>query len=105
MNEAGAWGQLSQQGFYMRGVIDILAGQIKGDHLTVVGVNADVKLSPGAALYSPVLFKQPFARAAQLQASAVDDEMKLASVRSLAVLSRQSARPPAQCRRDELCSR
>lgn len=74
-----SWGvaQLIQQGFYMRGVIVTLIGQIKGDDLTIAGVNADVKLSPGAALHRPVPFKQPFARATQLQACAVDDQVKL----------------------------
>ena len=56
----------------MRGVIDILVAQVKGNDLPAVGVNANVKLSPSAAFGRPVLFKQPFASAAQFQSSAID---------------------------------
>jgi hypothetical protein len=36
------------------------------DDLGVSGVNANVQLAPGAALYRPVLFKQPFAGGREL---------------------------------------
>jgi hypothetical protein len=39
----------------MRGVIDVLVGQIKGDDLVAVGVNADMKFTPGAAFRRSVL--------------------------------------------------
>jgi hypothetical protein len=34
----------------MGGVVNILVRQVKGDDLTVVGVNANVQLAPSAAL-------------------------------------------------------
>ena len=68
--------KLETRRFLDTAVIDTLIGQIKGDDLTIAGVNADVKLSPGAALHRPVLFKQPFFRATQLQVCAVDDQVK-----------------------------
>ena len=82
----------------MRGVIDVLVGQIKCDDRAAVGVNAKVQLAPGAAFRSSMFFKQPFARSAQLQPRAVDDQVKVARFRSPVGLSRQSARPPAQRR-------
>ena len=60
----------------MGGVINILVRQIKGDDFAVAGVNANVQLAPGAALCRAVLFKQPFAGAAQFQASAIDNQVK-----------------------------
>ena len=61
----------------MGGVVNIFVGQIKGDDLAVAGVNANVRLAPGAALCRAMLFKQPFAGAAQFQTSAIDNQMKL----------------------------
>jgi hypothetical protein len=40
----------------MRGAIDILVTQVKGNDLPAVGDNANVKLSPSAAFGRPVLF-------------------------------------------------
>jgi len=92
------FGQLIQQGLDMRGVIDVLVGQIKCDDRAAVGVNAKVQLAPGAAFRSSMFFKQPFARSAQLQPRAVGDQVKAARFRSPVGLNRQSARPPAQRR-------
>ena len=61
----------------MGDIVDILVRQVKGDDLTIVRVDADMKFAPGSALRSSVLFKQPFARAAQLQLGAVDNQMRL----------------------------
>ena len=74
--------QLLQQWLDMRSVVDFLVGQVKGDDLTIVRVDADMKFAPGSALRSSVLFKQPFARAAQLQPRAVDDQMQLTCSRT-----------------------
>lgn len=74
----------------MRGVVDVLVGQIKRDDLAAVGVNADMKFAPGASLRSSMFRKQPLARATQLQPRAVDDQVKLARFRSLVALNRQS---------------
>ena len=45
-----------------------------------------------------VLFKQPFASAAQFQSSAIDDQVKIAGLVSPALLNWQSTRPSAQRR-------
>ena len=42
--------QLLQQWLDMRGVVDFLVGQVKGDDLTIVRVDADMKFAPGSAL-------------------------------------------------------
>jgi hypothetical protein len=59
----------------MRSVVDVFVGQIKCDDLAAAGVNANMQFAPGAALRGSMLFKQPFARAAQLLPSAVDDQV------------------------------
>ena len=40
----------------MGGVVNILVRQVKGDDLAVAGVNANVQLAPGAALYLAMFF-------------------------------------------------
>ena len=90
--------QLRQQSLNMRGVIDVFVGQIKRHDIPAAGVNADMKLLPGAAFGRPVLFKQPFASAAQFQSGAVDDQLKIAGLVSPGRFRRQSTRPPAQRR-------
>src|SRR5258708_15658232 len=45
-----------------------------------------------------LLFKQPFASAAQFQSSAIDDQVKIAGLVSPEHLNRKSTRPPAQRR-------
>src|SRR5208337_2056861 len=82
--------QLLQQGLDMRGIVDVLVGQIKCHDLAGAGVNANMKLSPSAAMGRPVLFKQPFAGAAQFQSSAIDDQVKIAGLVSQGHLNRQS---------------
>ena len=66
----------------MRSVVDFLVGQVKGDDLTIVRVDADMKFAPGSALRSSVLFKQPFARSTKLQSRAVADQMQFAYSRT-----------------------
>ena len=61
----------------MQSVVDILVGQIKRDDFAAVGIDANVEFAPGTALRGPMFFKQPFARAAQLQSGAIDNQMKL----------------------------
>ena len=53
MNEAGRLRQLLQQSLDMRGVIDVLVGQVKCNDLPAVGDNANMKLSPSAAFGRP----------------------------------------------------
>jgi hypothetical protein len=80
------------------GVVNVLVRQIKGDDLAVPGVNANVQLAPGAALCRAMLFKQPFAGAAQFQSGAIDDQVKFARSNPRRLVNRQSTRPPAQRR-------
>src|SRR5208282_2835638 len=65
--------QLLQQWLDIRSVVDFLVGQVKGDDLTIVGVDANMKFAPGPALRGSVFFEQPFARSTKLQSRAVDD--------------------------------
>ena len=60
----------------MRSIVNILVGQVGGDNLARVGIDADVKFAPGAPLCRSMLFEQPFSGAAQFQACAVDDQME-----------------------------
>jgi hypothetical protein len=57
----------------MRSVVNILVGQVGGDNLARVGIDADVKFAPGALLCRSMLFEQRFSGTAQFQACAVDD--------------------------------
>jgi hypothetical protein len=82
MNAAGASLKCSSKGHDMRGAIDVLVGQIKSDDLAAAGVKGNMKLAPGAAFHGSLLFKQPFARSAQLQPRAVDDQVRAARSRS-----------------------
>src|SRR5208337_268207 len=74
--------QLLQQWLGMRSVVNFLVGQVKGDDLTIVGVDAYMKFAPGSALRGSVFFEQPFARSTKLQSRAVDDQMQLACSRT-----------------------
>ena len=74
--------QLLQQWLDMRSVVNFLVGQVKGDDLTIVGVDADMKFAPGSALRGSVFFEQPFARSTKLQSRAVDNQMQLACSRT-----------------------
>ena len=44
----------------MRSIVNILVGQVGGDNLARVGIDADVKFAPGAPLCRSMLFEQPF---------------------------------------------
>ena len=82
----------------MQSVVDLLVGQIKRDDLAVVGVDANMEFAPGTALRGPMLFKQPFARAAQLQPRAIDNQVQFVGPNSPVAVNRQSGRSPAQRR-------
>ena len=82
----------------MQSVVDVLVGQIKRDDFAVVGVDANVEFAPRTALRGPMLFKQPFARAAQLQPRAIDNQVQFAGSISLVGMNRQTGRTPAQRR-------
>jgi hypothetical protein len=89
---------LIQQGLDMRSVVDVFVGQIKCDDLAAAGVNANMQFAPRAPLRGSMLFKQPFARATQLQPGAVDDQVQVARFNSRPLVNRQSARPPTERR-------
>ena len=66
---------LVEQGTDLRAVIDIIGGQRRGDDPARVGIDADVQLAPGPAPSRAVLLDQPLTGAAQLQPSAVHQQM------------------------------
>ena len=80
----------------MQSVVDVLVGQIKRDDFAAVGVDANMEFAPGTPLRGPMLFKQPFARAAQLQPRAIDNQVQFAGSISLVGMNRQTGRTPAQ---------
>jgi hypothetical protein len=65
-------GDLVEQGSDLRGVIDVAVGQDGGDDPAAYRVKADMQLAPGAPPAGAMFLDQPFARATQLQARAVD---------------------------------
>ena len=82
----------------MQSVVDVLVGQIKRDDFAAVGVDANVEFAPGTALRGSMLFKQPFARAAQLQPRAIDNQVQFAGSNSPVTMNRQTGPSPAQRR-------
>ena len=82
----------------MQSVVDLLVGQIKRNDFTAVGVDANVEFAPGTALRGPMLFKQPFARAAQLQPRAIDNQVQFVGSISPVDVNRQTGPSPAQRR-------
>src|SRR5882672_4976356 len=66
---------LLQQGTDLRAVIDILAGQLGGNDLSCVGVHPDMKLSPGPTHLCGVLLDQPLTGTAELEPSAVHQQV------------------------------
>ena len=75
----------------MQSVVDVLVGQIKRHDFAAVGVDANVEFAPGTALRGPMLFKQPFARAAQLQPRDIDNQVQFAGSNSPVAANRQNA--------------
>src|SRR6184192_2675120 len=66
---------LLQQGTDLRAVIDILAGQLGGNDLSRVGVHPDMELSPGPTHLCGVLLDQPLTGTAELERSAVHQQV------------------------------
>ena len=79
---SGGIGDLAQQCASHRGIIDILPGHRDGDDLAAIGIDADMQLAPRPAAGRAVLFDQPFAGAAQLQTSAIHEQMQWAGTGS-----------------------
>ena len=69
-------------------------------HITIDprGVDANMEFAPGTTLRGPVLFKQPFAGAAQLQPRAIHNQVQFVGSISPVVVNRQTGRTPAQRR-------
>src|SRR6202789_163394 len=63
-------------------IVDILPGHRDGDDLAAIGIDADMQLAPRPAAGRAVLFDQPFAGAAQLQTSAIHEQMQWAGTGS-----------------------
>jgi hypothetical protein len=68
-------GDLVEQGLDLRSVIDVAVGQDGGDDPTGHRVKADVQFAPRTPLAGAMLLDQPFARAAQLQARTVNQQV------------------------------
>jgi hypothetical protein len=61
---------LGKQRAEFGGIVDLLAGQGRGDDRAGFGINAQVQLPPRSAALASMLFNQPFAWPAQLQPGA-----------------------------------
>jgi hypothetical protein len=72
-------GDLVEKRVNQRTIIDFFLGHFDGDDLAAVGIDTDMQLPPGSAAGRAVLFNQPFAGSAELQAGAVHQQMKRAS--------------------------
>src|ERR1700677_4403445 len=71
-------GNLVEKRVNHRTIIDFFLGHFDGDDLAPVGIDTDMQLPPGSAAGRAVLFNQPFAGSAELQAGAVHQQMKWA---------------------------
>ena len=78
------------------GIVDLLAGQGRGDDRAGLRIDAQVQLPPGAAALGAMLLDQPFARPAQLHAGAVDQQVHRSARRLRS--HRQCPGSSAQCR-------
>ena len=67
---------LVEQGADRGTVVHLLRGQHRRDDLAGVGVHADVQPAPGPARLGAVLLDQPLARAAELEARAVHQQVQ-----------------------------
>src|SRR3954463_7169966 len=66
---------LVEQGADLGAIIGIVGRQLRRDDPARVGIHPDVQLAPGSASSRAVLLDQPLARAAQLQARAVHQQV------------------------------
>ena len=71
-------GDLVEQRASPRGVIDLFLGQLDRDDFAALAIDADMQFTPGSAAGRAVLFNQPFAGSAELQAGAVHQQMQRA---------------------------
>src|SRR3984885_746134 len=71
-------GDLIEKRVNHRTIIDVFPRHFDCDDLAAVGIDPDMQLPPGSATGRAVLFNQPFAGSAELQPSAVHQQMKRA---------------------------
>src|SRR3954466_1919064 len=93
-----------EQGTGQGAVVHLVRGQRGGGDPAGVGVHADVRLPPRPPCAGAVLLEQPLARAAQLQARAVHQQVRRLAVGTGTGAARprprhlQRRRPAAECR-------
>ena len=75
-------GNLLEQGADLRAVIDILAGQLGGDDLSRVGIDADMELSPGRTRPGGMLLDEPLTGTVELEPRAVHQQVYRFAARS-----------------------
>jgi hypothetical protein len=64
-DEGSKWTwDLTEQGPDLRAIIDIAAGQLRGEDLSRVSIDTNVQLAPGSALSGAVFLNQPLTRSA-----------------------------------------
>ncbi len=71
-------GNLTEQPANHRGIVDFLPGHLDRDDLAAIGIDANVQLASGPAAGRAVLFDRPFVGSAELQTSAVHEQMQRA---------------------------
>jgi hypothetical protein len=91
-------GDLFEHSVSHRGIVDILPGHRDGDDLAAVGIDADMQFAPGPAAGCAGLFDQPFARSAELQASAVHQQIQRTGSQPSKRRHLQHVSPAAQSR-------
>jgi hypothetical protein len=89
-------GDLVEQGLDLGSVIDVAVGQEGSDDPAGHRVEADVQLAPRASLAGTVFLNQPFARAAQLQARAVNQQVDRTTGRAGLCRQFQALSPSAE---------
>ena len=97
----GSWGsiQLLEQRLDLGGVINVFGGQIGRDDFTAISVDANMQFAPRATFRCSMFLKQPFARTAQFQSRAIDNQVKRARrSRSLRLVDLQPTSPTAERR-------
>jgi len=74
-------GDLVEQRARPRSVIDLFPGQFNREDFAVLGIDAEMQLTPGSAARRAVLLNQPFTGSTELQAGAVHQQTQRAGTR------------------------
>jgi hypothetical protein len=91
-------GELVEQRVNPRSVIAFFLGQLDRDDFAALAIDTDMQFAPGPAAGRAVLFNQPFAGAAELQARAVHQQMQRTGSKPPMWRHFQRLAPAAQCR-------